>query len=270
VISQTILGIFSGALVGLLLGATGGGGSLIALPLLVYLVAIPVQHATAMSLLVVGYSALFGAWQASRQGLVKGRVALIFSSTGTLGAWVGAQGHRVFSHELILFLLGVLLVSISLWTLYANDSPNGENGESGGAPHLQFSLSFFVEAITIGFGVGLISGFFGIGGGFIMVPALMFVLRFPIRMAVGTSFLIIALTSVGGIIGHLDIDHLDIPLTGFVILGSLAGMIVGARIARMMGEQTLKKTFAMLVGFTGLLVMLDNAWRLVTVESSFN
>lgn len=263
--SQTILAIFSGGVVGLLLGATGGGGTLIALPLLIYLVGIPVQHATAMSLLVVGYSALFGAWQASRQQLVKGWIALIFSSTGILGAWVGAQGHRLIPHDWILFLLGLLLVSISLWTLCVNIPHNGKNGEGNGGPDLLFSFSFFLKATTIGFGVGLITGFFGIGGGFIMVPALMFVLGFPMRMAVGTSFLIIALTSVGGVIGHLDVNHLDVPLTSFVILGSLVGMIVGAQIAKTMAEQTLRKTFAVLVGLTGLFVLVDNGWRLFTM-----
>ena len=252
-------------MVGLFLGATGGGGSLIALPLLVYLVGVPVQHATAMSLLVVGYSALFGAWQSSRQGLVRGWVALIFSSTGMVGAWVGAQGHRLFPHELILFLLGLLLVSISLWTLFTHDQKKGRGNERGEGAGFPVSLSFVLKATTIGFGVGLITGFFGIGGGFIIVPALMFVLGFPMRMAVGTSFLIIALTSVGGIVGHLDMNHLDISLTGLVIVGSVLGMMVGGYVATRMVEPTLRKTFAVLVGLTGFFVMLDNGWRLFSI-----
>ena len=266
-ISPNALAILSGAVVGVFLGATGGGGSLIALPLLVYLVGVPVQHATAMSLLVVGYSALFGAWRAAGQCLVKGRVALIFSSTGVVGAWVGAQGHRLIPHELILFLLGVLLVSISLWTLFAKNQNHGGKSEGGGGTGIPVSLSFILRATTFGFGVGLITGFFGIGGGFIIVPALMFVLGFPMRMAVGTSFMIIALTSVGGIVGHLDMNHLDIRLTSLVIVGSVLGMMVGGHVATMMGEQTLRKTFAVLVGLTGLFVMFDNGWRILAMVS---
>ncbi len=260
--SQTIFAIFSGGVIGLLLGATGGGGTLIALPLLVYLVGIPVQHATAMSLIVVGYSALFGAWQASRQQLVKGWMALIFSSTGMVGAWAGAQGHRLVPHDWILFLLGLLLIAISLWTLCSQTPTNGEGRTNSEGPNLEVSFTLILKATSIGFGVGLVTGFFGIGGGFMMVPALMFVLGFPMRMAVGTSFLIIALTSVGGIIGHLDLDHLDIPLTGLVIAGSLVGMLVGAQIAKTLPEATLKTIFAILVGLTGLFVLIDNGWRL--------
>ena len=258
--SQTILAILSGGVVGVLLGATGGGGSLIAIPLLVYIVGIPVQHATAMSLIVVGYSALFGAWGESRHGNVKGLVALMFSCTGMVGAWLGAQGHRLVSEDVILLVFGCLLVFISGWTLRPGNNGNGETSESECAQH--FSVSCALKAMTIGFGVGMLTGFFGIGGGFVIVPVLMFIMGFSMRMAVGTSFLIIALTSVGGIIGHFDLNHIDIELTGFVILGSLLGMIAGARVGKMMNEQTLRITFALLVGFTGMFVLIDNGWRL--------
>ncbi|MGB0910815.1 MAG: sulfite exporter TauE/SafE family protein [Nitrospirales bacterium] len=259
-ISQTILGILSGSVIGLLLGATGGGGSLIAIPLLVYVVGIPVQHATAMSLVVVGYSAVFGAWQQSRHGMVKVRIALVFSSTGAMGAWVGAQGHRLVADDVILFMFGFLLMAISGWILQLHLLNANQAIEVECAEH--FSWNCAVKAMAIGFGVGLLTGFFGIGGGFVIVPSLMFVLGFPMGMAVGTSFLIIALTSIGGIVGHLDLNHIDIQLTGVVILGSLLGMIVGARVAKKMNERTLQKSFAILVGLTGLFLMIDNGIRL--------
>ncbi len=258
-ISQTILAILSGGIIGLLLGATGGGGSLIAIPLLVYMVGIPVQHATAMSLIVVGYSALFGAWRESRHNNVKGIVALVFSSTGVVGAWLGAQGHRLVQEDLILLLLGCLLLVISLWALWPHQRKTSQDRETSCAQ--QFSVGCAIKSTTIGFGVGLLTGFFGVGGGFVIVPALMFVLGFPIRMAVGTSFLIIALTSVGGIIGHLDLNHINVELTGLVIIGSLVGMLFGTQVAKMMNEQTLRMTFAVLVGLTGIFVMIGNGLR---------
>ena len=259
-ISQTILAILSGGVVGILLGATGGGGSLIAIPLLVYVVGIPVQHATAMSLVVVGYSALFGAWQQNRHGKVRGLVALVFSSTGMVGAWLGAQGHRLVTDDVILMMFGCLLVAISVWILRLHLLKVDQTIDKECVQH--FSWNCAVKAMTIGFGVGLLIGFFGIGGGFVIVPSLMFVLGFPMEMAVGTSFLIIALTSVGGIVGHLDLNHIDIQLTGVVILGSLFGMMVGAHVAKKMKERTLQKSFAILVGLTGLFVMIDNGIRL--------
>ena len=258
--SQTILAILSGGVIGLLLGATGGGGSLIAIPLLVYIVGIPVQHATAMSLVVVGYTALFGAWSESRHGNVKGMVALLFSSTGMVGAWLGAQGHRLVPEDVILLVFGCLLVFISGWTLRPGNNGTSETSESECTQH--FSMSCALKAIIIGFGVGMLTGFFGIGGGFVIVPVLMFVMGFPIRMAVGTSFLIIALTSVGGIIGHLDLNHIDIELTGLIIFGSLLGMLVGRQVGKIMNEQTLRLIFALLVGFTGIFVLVDSGLRI--------
>ena len=112
------LALLSGGLVGVLLGATGGGGSLVAIPLFVYVVGVPVQNATAMSLIVIGYSALFGAWHESRQQRVHIVSALLFSMTGMIGAWVGAQGHQLVPDTLVLFSFGNLLLFISMWTFW--------------------------------------------------------------------------------------------------------------------------------------------------------
>ena len=260
-ISQTVLAILSGGVIGLLLGATGGGGTLIAIPLLVYIVGVPVQHATAMSLVVVGYSAVFGAWQQSRHGNVKGLVALVFSSTGMVGAWLGAQGHRLVPDDVILLMFGGLLVAISIWTLQPRVLKTDQRIQFDCSQHFTWSCAF--KAIVIGLGVGLLTGFFGIGGGFVIVPSLMLMLGFPLWTAVGTSFLIIALTSIGGIVGHLDLNHINIELTGLVILGSLVGMMSGSHVAKKLKERTLRTAFAILVGLTGFIVMIDNGIRLI-------
>ena len=259
---KSVLAIGVGSAVGLLLGATGGGGMLVAIPLLVYVVGVPVQKATAMSLVVVGYSALFGAWQESRHGRVRGLAALLFSSTGMVAAWIGAHGHELVSGEVVLVLFGVFLMIIGLWTFRHRGIEQQENGEDGCAQ--QFSLNCAVKALSIGFGVGLLTGFFGIGGGFVIVPTLMYVMGFPIRMAVGTSFLIIALISLGGIVGHLKLSDIDFSLTALVIIGSLGGMVIGARVRKMIDEQSLRKAFALLAGGIGVLLVLDNGLRLMS------
>ena len=125
------MALLSGGLVGLLLGATGGGGSLVAIPLLVYVVGIPVQEASAMSLIVVGYSALFGAWQESRQKRVHVPAALVFSLTGVFGAWIGAQGHQLVSETVILFLFGNLLMFMSGWTFWQPHDNQGNEAATG-------------------------------------------------------------------------------------------------------------------------------------------
>ena len=260
--TQGFLAVFSGGIIGLLLGATGGGGSLIAIPLLVYVVGIPVQNATAMSLVVVGYSALFGAWQSSRSGEVRGLAAVLFSSTGMIGAWIGAQGHRLVQSEIILLFFGMLMIGISIATWRRSLIKPEAEQEKGCAQ--QFSTGCTIKAVSIGFAVGLLTGFFGIGGGFIIVPALLFVMGFPLRMAVGTSLLIISLTSLGGIVGHLSVTRIDIVITALVIGGSLLGILGGGYLARVVSGSTLTKAFATVAGLTGLFVVLDNTIRLMT------
>jgi uncharacterized membrane protein YfcA len=256
-----LLALLSGGLVGLLLGSTGGGGSLVAIPLLVYVVGIPVQMASAMSLIVVGYSALFGAWQESRHKRVHIPTALVFSLTGVIGAWLGAQGHQLVSEAVVLFLFGNLLLFVSVWTFWQPQKDQGNDVPTGCAKHFSWPCAF--KASAIGWGVGLLTGFFGIGGGFLIVPALMILLGFPIRLAMGTSLLIIALISIGGIIGHLNLASLDIFLTGLVLLGSVLGLVFGSRVTRSISSHHLRRCVAILIGTIGLGLIIDNGWHLI-------
>jgi hypothetical protein len=256
-----LLALISGGLIGLLLGATGGGGSLVAIPLLVYVVGVPVQNATAMSLIVVGYSALFGAWQESRHKRVHVPAALVFSLTGMIGAWVGAQGHPLVPEALVLFLFGNLLLFISVWTFWKNYE--GEQNDIPTGCAKEFSWRCALKALAFGWGVGLLTGFFGVGGGFLIVPALMFLMGFPIRLAIGTSLLIIALISIGGVIGHLKVAHLDIVLTGLVLLGSLLGLMFGTQLTRSIPAHHLRRGVAILIGVIGILLVMANGWHLL-------
>ncbi len=256
-----LLALLSGGLVGLLLGSTGGGGSLVAIPLLVYVVGIPVQNASAMSLIVVGYSALFGAWQEYRHKRVHIPTALVFSLTGVIGAWIGAHGHQLVSETVVLFLFGNLLLFMSLWTFWHPQNDQGKDGATGCAE--KFSWPCALKASAIGWGVGLLTGFFGIGGGFLIVPALMILLGFPIRLAMGTSFLIIALIAIGGIVGHLNLASLDIFLTGLVLLGSVLGLVFGSRVTRSIPSHHLRRCVAILIGTIGLGLIIDNGWHLI-------
>ena len=256
-----LLALLSGGLVGLLLGSTGGGGSLVAIPLLVYVVGVPVQNATAMSLIVVGYSALFGAWKESRQQRVHLVSAALFSLTGMIGAWVGAQGHQLVPEALVLFLFGHLLLCISVWTFWKNYV--GEHNDIPSGCAKEFSSRCALKALVFGWGVGMLTGFFGVGGGFLIVPALMFLMGFPIRLAIGTSLFIIALISIGGVVGHLKVAHLDVVLTGLVLLGSLLGLMFGAQLTRSMPAHHLRRGVAILIGVIGMLLVVTNGWHLL-------
>ena len=256
-----LLALLSGGLVGVLLGATGGGGSLVAIPLLVYVVGVPVQNATAMSLIVVGYSSLFGAWNESRQQRVHAVSALLFSLTGMIGAWVGAHGQQLVPETLVLFLFGNLLLFISVWTFWKNNE--GEHNDIPSGCAKEFSGRCALKALAFGWGVGLLTGFFGVGGGFLIVPALMFLMGFPIRLAIGTSLFIIALISIGGVVGHLKVAHLDVVLTGLLLLGSLLGLIFGAQVTRSIPAHHLRRGVAILIGVIGVLLVVANGWHLL-------
>lgn len=253
------MAFLSGGFVGVLLGATGGGGSLVAIPLLVYAVGVPVQNATAMSLVVVGYSSLFGAWKESRKQQVHGVTALLFSPTGMFGAWVGAHGHRLVPELLVLFIFGHLLLLISMWTFWK--SHEGEQNESPTGCAREFSGHCVLKALAFGWGVGLVTGFFGVGGGFVIVPILMLLMGFPIRLAIGTSLLIIALISIGGVFGHLKVTRLDWGLTGLVLLGSLLGLMFGSTATRAIPARHLVRGFSLLIGLIGVLLIVANGWQ---------
>ena len=251
---QTFLALLSGGGVGVMLGATGAGGSILAIPLLVYLVGVPVHEATVISLIVVGYSALLGAWRKSREHHVKGKAALVFSSTGWLGAWVGALGHVWIQANTILFLFGVLMVGVSVWSLARRNFPLPNQVEGCAR---QFSLKCVGRALSIGFGVGILTGFFGVGGGFLIVPALIGVLGFPPPLAVGTSLMIIALTTVGGILGHLEMAPMEFGLTAIVVAGSLIGMLVGTSLSQNIDQRRFALVFGVLTGIIGTGIILD-------------
>lgn len=252
-----LLALLSGGIVGMLLGATGGGGSLVAIPLLVYVVGVPVQNATTMSLIVVGYSALFGAWHESRQQRVHFVSAILFSLTGMIGAWAGAHGHQLVPDSLVLFAFGNLLLFISMWTFWKNYEGEHNDVPSGCAK--DFSWRCALKALTFGWGVGLLTGFFGVGGGFLIVPALMFLMGFPVRLAIGTSLLIIALISIGGVVGHFEGAHLDLVLTGLVLLGSLLGLLFGSQVTQSIPAHHLRRGVAILIGVIGILLIMANA-----------
>jgi uncharacterized protein len=256
---QIFLALLSGGVVGVVLGTTGAGGSILAIPLLVYLVGVPVQEATATSLVVVGCSALLGASRKWRDHHVKARAALVFSSTGWLGAWVGALGHAWIQENTILLLFGCLMVGMSVWSLVRRNFPLPDQVEGCAR---QFSLMCVGRALSIGFGVGILMGFFGIGGGFLIVPALIGVLGFTAPLAVGTSLMIIALTTVGGLLGHLEQASMDLGLTAIVVTGSVLGILAGTSLSKNIDQRRFATVFGVITGIIGIGMIFDTLSRI--------
>ena len=257
---QSLLALVSGIPIGFQLGATGTGGSLLAVPLLVYVVGVTVQEAAAMSLVVVAISSLFGTWEYSRAGQVKGKAMVAFTWTGMLGAWGGAYGHHWIPKEILLIAFGFLLL-VSRW-LIIRQAKLLSHTESKSTCAEHFPGRCWMKAAGIGLAVGMLNGVFGVGGGFMIVAALVLTLGFPTRLAIGTSLSIIAPIALAGLVGHLKFGVLDAQLTGLLLLGSIAGILAGARVGQLVPPTVINRVTASITVSTALALILFNTARL--------
>jgi len=140
------------------------------------------------------------------------------------------------------------MVGVSAWSLGRRSRSIPDQTEGCAR---QFSITCVSRALSIGFGVGILTGFFGIGGGFLIVPALIGVLGFPASMAVGTSLMIIALTTVGGIFGHLEMVSIELGLTAIVVTGSLLGILAGTSLSHNIDHRRFTTAFGVMTGIIG-------------------
>jgi uncharacterized membrane protein YfcA len=257
-IEQVLRAVLAGMPIGLQLGATGTGGAILGVPLMVYIAGIPMQQAAAMSLMIVAASALLGAWEYGRQGLVKTKAAAAFSWTGMIGSWGGAFGHRLFKDEVLLVLFGLLLLLarglIMRQRALVFDTEREETCATG------FPRTCWLKVGGMGMVVGALNGLFGVGGGFMVVPALILILGFSTKTAVGTSLSIITLISLGGIAGHLQFGRIDWLLMGFVLSGSAAGLLLGVRMGAWLPAATVARiTAAITITVAVSLIMVNMA-----------
>ncbi len=257
-----LLSLLFGLIVGFALGLTGGGGSIFAVPLLVYGLGTPVREAVVISLAAVGTTALGGGLARLRGGEAELRTAVIFGLSGIIGALLGAWLHPRFPEPLLLagFALLMLAVATRMWR-QASRRPEetriiraGGDGEAdvvgpvcrydpGGQLH--FTSRCAVRLALAGTATGLLSGLFGVGGGFLIVPALVWVASLPMRRAVATSLWVIAIISALGLASHvLAGARLDLELTTGFVGGGLVGMAMGIVVGRCIAGPALQKLFA--------------------------
>lgn len=263
-VAGALLPVLSGVPIGLQLGATGTGGAILAVPMMVYIAGIPVQQAAAMSLVIVAASALLGAWEYGRIGQIKTKAVLAFSSTGIVGSWVGANAHRLVRGEILLIGFGVmLLLARALMMRYGGLATLPEREKPCAAA---FPRTCWIKVAAVGLVVGALNGFFGVGGGFMIVPTLALVLGFTPRLAVGTSLTIIALISIGGILGHLQFGSLDPHVTLWVIVGSAAGILLGTRLGQLVSPKAMSATAATITVSLALWLIVANAIKLLDVR----
>ena len=228
--------------IGLSLGLLGGGGSILAVPVLVYVAGVAPHQAVPMSLAIVGTTSLLAGGLHHRSGRVSLRAALIFGAAGMLGAYFGAKGTHLVEGHVLLLLFALLMLVVGGWMLapFAQRLVASHHDTQSHRPHLVLTL-------LAGLGVGALTGFLGVGGGFLAVPALVLFSRLPISHAVGTSLYVIALNSLAGFIGHLGGTQLALGQTVAFTAAALLGTVVGHRIATRTHPQRLRRAFAVFV-----------------------
>lgn len=268
-----LLTLLFGALVGFSLGLTGGGGAIFAVPLLVYGLGVPAREAVGVSLLAVGSASLVGFVQRARRSLVEFPTGLLFAVAGMMGAPVGAMLADRISEAVLLGLFAMLMfvIAILMWhkasesvvqlpiLLDDNAGPTCRRDPEG---KLRLSSQCAMLLGLIGLGVGVLSGLFGVGGGFIIVPALVIFSGMGMQRAIGTSLLVITLISTSGTVSHLLAEK-DITLStaGLFTLGSVAGLFAGSGLAHRLAGPNLQRIFAAAIVVVALFVMFRTLWQ---------
>lgn len=223
-------------LIGISLGAIGGGGSILTLPILVYVAGVAPKSAVGMSMAIVGGTSALGSYFHWRNGNFLLKPALLFGCTGVLGAYVGAAGTHLFPSSLLMLLFSGLMFLVGALML-AGKRPAGAS---------QVCYSAY-RCVSSGFAVGLVGGFLGIGGGFLIVPALVWFAGLDTKRAMGTSLGIIAINLTAGLAGQLRYANWDWPLTCKFLAFALIGMGLAIPIAKRAPEPALRKAFAIVV-----------------------
>lgn len=235
------LGAFSGSLVGFVLGLVGGGGSILAVPLMVYLVGVRNPHvAIGTSALAVAANAAMGLGTHARLGNVKWRCASVFAVSGIAGAFIGSSAGKAFDGQKLLFLFALVMIVVGALMLRRR----GHVGD----PDVRLGRENAAKLVLYGLGTGLFSGFFGIGGGFLIVPGLIAASGMPMLFAVGSSLFAVTAFGLTTAANYAFSGLVDWTLALVFVLGGFAGSFLGTRTAkRLSGAGHLTTVFASLI-----------------------
>lgn len=268
-----------GALIGLVVGALGAGGGILSVPALIYLLGVAPHEATSASLVIVLFTALAALGGRIGKNTICYQIALVFAALATVGTWLGSLANQAVSADLLMYAFALLLICVGLVMLrraypglfrgaaragssgvFSDDgaaaaddaggtsstpalravSATGEVTSIGAAPLWRVAL---VATIT-----GALTGFFGVGGGFAIVPALTLVLHLPIKRAASTSLLIMAITAVVALVARAQTSlSIDLGVIGAFTVASMLGAVAGAPLTRKVSNQKLTASFAALL-----------------------
>ena len=248
------LGAVSGGLVGFTLGLVGGGGSILAVPLMVYLVGVRDPHlAIGTSAFAVAANAAAGTVNHARNGAVKWRCALMYAGAGVLGAFAGSSAGKAFDGQKLLFLFAIVMVVVGVLMLRGR----GAVGNEGAVCNRRNAP----KVLSLGLGTGVFSGFFGIGGGFLIVPGLVASTGMPILNAIGSSLVAVTAFGLTTAINYSFSGMVDWPLAFMFIAGGVVGSLIGTRIAKRLAGTTglLTTVFAVLIFVVAAYILWKSA-----------
>lgn len=232
-------------LIGVLLGALGSGGSVVIFPVLVYIAVVTPQSAVPMSLAVVGTTSAAAAFLHAQRGNFHVKAALLFGASGIVGAYFGSTGTRLVSGQVLMLVFSLLLLIIGVSMLRRVRSRTA---------HVCRPL----RCLVLGVIVGALTGFIGIGGGFLIVPALVLLAGLDIKTAIGTSLAVIAFNSAAGLAGQLRYAEVDWAFTVALTAAALAGMLPGVKLTGRIPETAVRQAFASLLIVLAIVISAVN------------
>lgn len=257
------LSLIFGAIVGLSLGLTGGGGAIFAVPMLVYGLGMATREAVGISLAAVGVTSFVGFLGRWKSGQVEIRTGLLFALAGMIGAPIGSWLAGLIPEPLLLTLFAILMLVVAyrMWAKAVastravaaacpveNPDEDGPSCQRDADGNLRLTSRCARLLLLVGLLTGVLSGLFGVGGGFVIVPALILFSGMAIHRAVGTSLLVITLVSVSGVASHLYAGRtIPLDVTSWFVAGGVGGMLLGTQIGRHLSAPTLQKGFALAI-----------------------
>jgi uncharacterized protein len=251
--AQSVLGLASGMLVGFSLGLVGGGGSILAVPLMVYVVGVPEPHmAIGTSAIAVAANAAVNLSNHARGGTVMWSCALIFAAAGMAGAFGGSILGKMMDGQRLLALFALVMIVIAMLMLKTRSRI--------GLPDVKVSMSNMPAIVGLGLATGTMSGFFGIGGGFLIVPALMLATGMPIMNAVSSSLVAVTAFGLTTAASYAWSGLVSWALAGLFVAGGIAGGLAGTRAARHLAERrgALNIVFAVVIIAVALYMLARN------------
>jgi uncharacterized protein len=257
-----VIGYVLAALVGITLGMLGGGGSIMTVPIFVYVIGYDPKLAIAMSLPVIGITTLVGGVSHWRAGNVQLKTAVGFGVMAMTGAFAGARLARLLDGATQLTLLGTVMLAAAVAMFRsARAAEQAGSAANASAPALPTGLLIPVALL-----VGMLTGLVGVGGGFLVVPALVLIGRLPMSQAVGTSLLVIAMNSASGFAGYLG--HVSMPWPFLLTFTAIAvgGILLGTWLVRFASQAALKRSFAVLLLVMGSFILYRNRTVFTTAD----